>query len=42
MSDNKKPGWTNANEDVEKAPLRNAGKVKLAIVCVNTQNPQKY
>lgn len=42
VSVNKKSDWTDAGEDVEKAPLCNAGKVKLAIVCVNIQSPQKY
>lgn len=39
---NKKTDWTTAGEDVGKAPLYNAGKVKLAIVCVNIQIPQKH
>lgn len=39
---NKKTDWTNAGEDVGKAPLYNAGKVKLANVCVNIQILQKH
>lgn len=38
---NKKTDWTNAGEDVGKALFYNAGKVKLANVCVNIQILQK-
>lgn len=39
---NKKTDWTNADENVGKVPLYNAGKVKLAIVCVSIQISQKH